>query len=392
MRKVIYICFVSVIFCSCGASSDSEVNRDWRYDLRKNSTEPFGCFLASNSLENLFPNATIENANSLFADLDKANNQTYFQEHSFLNIIVTNDFYPTVDEVDVLMKYIDKGGNVFLAAAATNPLFDSAFNTHIISEELEVGDSNLVFRLMENKDRAYSMKFPWVITYLDSTKDIVLGQQKIKKGYGTIVTKSQRGKGLLIFCTAPEILSNYFLIKDSNINYYENIFSHFNRYMNKIRWQSQITYNGNYQRPESNLYNLLKQKEYLAAFLVLLALLILYLLFESKRRQRAVPLIAPVKNESLEFTETVGRLYYHQSDHKNLGNKMVRYYLEYIRTKYNIPTSHLDNTLASKLSRRLSTDTKETEAFVSYISKIKEQSRLAENDIKFLYNQLKKYS
>ncbi len=395
MRNIVYIIIASIMLFSCGGGKDSKESvkkHDWRYDLRKNSTEPFGCFLASSSLEDLFPNAKVEMATKLFAELDKANGKSFFQEQNFLNIIVANDFYPTADEVDVLTEYIEHGGHVFLAAGSTNPRFDSAFGTHIAVQDLEVGDSNLVFHWGEDGDREYSMKFPLVITYLDSSRGDVLGEQKLKEGYGAIVTKEQIGKGTFMLCTAPEILSNYFLIKDSNINYYENIFSHFKYYTSKIRWQSQKTYNGNYQKPESNLWSLLKHKEYLAAFLVLLALLLLYLLFESKRRQRAVPVIAPVKNDSLEFTETVGRLYYHERDHQNLAEKMVRYYLEYIRTKYNISTQQLDATFAQKISRRLAKDLQETEAFVSYISKIKQASSLAESDIKFLYNQLKKYT
>lgn len=46
-----------------------------------------------------------------------------------------------------------------------------------------------------------------------------------------------------------------------------------------------------------------------------------YTVFESKRRQKFIPIIPPLHNSSLDFTETVGLLYFNKSDHSNLAEK-----------------------------------------------------------------------
>ena len=77
------------------------------------------------------------------------------------------------------------------------------------------------------------------------------------------------------------------------------------------------------------------------AYYLTLAGLGLFMIFESKRRQRVIPVIEPVKNKSLEFVETVGQLYYQQADHASIAEKKIQYWLAYVRQRFNIPTTEL---------------------------------------------------
>ncbi len=53
------------------------------------------------------------------------------------------------------------------------------------------------------------------------------------------------------------------------------------------------------------------------AFWMLLLLFLIVFLFESKRRQRLVPVIGALRNTSLDFVKTIRRLYYQRRDNHN---------------------------------------------------------------------------
>ena len=60
---------------------------------------------------------------------------------------------------------------------------------------------------------------------------------------------------------------------------------------------------------------------------------------QGKRKQRIIPVITPLKNTSLEFVETIGRLYYQKGTRSGIAHKKIIFFLDFIRTRYNIATN-----------------------------------------------------
>jgi predicted nucleic acid-binding protein len=86
-----------------------------------------------------------------------------------------------------------------------------------------------------------------------------------------------------------------------------------------------------------------------ALYLALLAFGLL-LFSEVKRRQRIVPVITPVQNSSLDFVQTIGRLYHQRKDNRNLAEKMIVNFKEFVRTKYTLDTNFLNEKFIETLS------------------------------------------
>jgi hypothetical protein len=78
--------------------------------------------------------------------------------------------------------------------------------------------------------------------------------------------------------------------------------------------------------------------------------LIIFVLFSIKRRQRIIPVVAPFRNTTLEFTETIGRLYFNRGDHKNIAEKKIRHFMEYVRSRYYVDTHDLNADFVNKLA------------------------------------------
>src|SRR5690606_24922932 len=65
-----------------------------------------------------------------------------------------------------------------------------------------------------------------------------------------------------------------------------------------------------------------------AWYLTLIALL-LFLLINSKRKQKAIPVIEPLKNTTVDFIKTVSNLYLDSKDYNSIISKRLVYFNEY---------------------------------------------------------------
>jgi hypothetical protein len=88
-----------------------------------------------------------------------------------------------------------------------------------------------------------------------------------------------------------------------------------------------------------------------AWYLFLIGLLI-FIIFNAKRKQRIVPILKPLPNLTLDFTKTIGNLYYQEGDHDNIIDKKIIYFLERIRNEYLIDTTKLDDEFIKKLHHK----------------------------------------
>jgi hypothetical protein len=95
---------------------------------------------------------------------------------------------------------------------------------------------------------------------------------------------------------------------------------------------------------------MLKQPALRAAFYIILLLAALLLFSEIKRRQRIVPVITPLQNSSVDFVTTVGRLYLQRKDNLDLARKMTIHFKEYVRNKFGLDTSILDENFEDLLA------------------------------------------
>lgn len=374
-------------------SCEDETN--WTYTLDKNSTEPYGLYLAYDQLGQIFPAAekeTIYNFNKYVSE----NRGKYSTDKKYtLLIAITDRMQLSSTEAEDLYIYISNGGSAILVSDNFSSAIDSIFELTDKEESIRYPyskeDSLSTYDVWwDNEWYPYELDLPFDVDYYD--EDEAWGLRKVKdESLANVVTRDI-GDGSIKFSNSPEMFTNYALLKDSNIGYYEKFLSPYNRDVSYIKWFSKKSLRAKRNRPDSNLMELLKQKPYRYAFLSLLAMALLFLGFETRRRQRLVAVVPPVTNDSLAFTETIGKLYYGERDNRNLAGKMIQYYLEYIRTTYNMPTTHLNQEMAYKLARKLNKPTEEIEQFIKNLNSYLAAENLSEESIKKLYITLKKYN
>ncbi len=154
------------------------------------------------------------------------------------------------------------------------------------------------------------------------------------------------GKGHLTLHAAPLVLSNYFLLQDGNEQYLNALWQTLPPNITRIYWNDYYKRSGT----ASGLDVLLRYPATRWALTIAIIILLLYILFEGKRKQRIIPVIAPLKNDSVSFVETVGRLYYNKGNHTNLAEKMAQQFLEWVRTHYFLNTNLINETFIHQLT------------------------------------------
>jgi hypothetical protein len=115
--------------------------------------------------------------------------------------------------------------------------------------------------------------------------------------------------------------------------------------------------------------------------------LIIFMFFNAKRRQRVIPIKEPLKNTTVDFTKTIGNLYYQEKDHQNIAEKKIIFFLEKIRNEYYIDTYNLDETFINRVNQKTGRTKKDIENVVFMIKKIRNQSNTTEKEL-ITFNEL----
>jgi len=107
----------------------------------------------------------------------------------------------------------------------------------------------------------------------------------------------------------------------------------------------------------------------------------LFVLFNLKRKQKQIDIIKPNKNTTVQFTETVGRLYLQHQNNQNISEKIITYFYDYLRKKYFINTSVINNDFINSVSGKSGVDKKETAELFELINHIQQQEEVSNEEL-----------
>jgi hypothetical protein len=321
---------------------------DWTENYDITSKSPYGCYVTNKLLNNIFPSQKINYNENIFFEFKDTNN--YDQKNI---LIITNDFSPDKYDLKALLNLVEKGSNLLIAAEnfgyelkdslkfkiETKNFFSAESRSKkdvVFLENLELkNDSG--FRYDKNTPLIYFSKY-------DSLTTTRLGTNQ--SGKPNFVHISM-GKGHVYLHTQPLLFTNYYLLY-GNIEYVSKVLS----YLPVKTTVFDLLYKPFRYTNRSPVRYILSQDALRSAYYLLLIGLLLYMFFQSKRRQRVIPLIEPPKNRSLEFTKTVGQLYYKRADHNDLARKMSIYFKEYLREHYFLNNLNTSNDCSELVSTK----------------------------------------
>ncbi len=347
---------------------------NWRVTVSKDDKNPYGGYVLFHQLKSIFPDASIESYR-----LPVYNQVNNYNGSNTAYIIVGPSFIPTKEDVKEMHHYVYQGNFVIASAdavgkifsdtlgfstAAGFALFNDSTSINFVNPALK-SDSNYIFR-QSTIDEYFSK--------VDTSRTIILGLNN--RGKPNFI-KVNIGEGAFYIHASPVCFSNYFMLFNNNAEYTAKALSYLPEDVTKIYWDEYYKLGpGGAATP---LRFFLTNPFLLWALRLSIIGLIVYVLFEMKRRQRVIPVITPLRNTTLDFAKTVASVYFNQKDNNSIAQKKISYFLEFVRQRFYLPTQLLDDNFIQQLSRKSGVLKTEVEQLVMVLREIELGYKVEDN-------------
>ena len=291
------------------------------------------------------------------------------------------------DELNRLLDWVSKGNTLMVSAVGFESKLLDTLNLDTRSVNIIDNFNNeyqvkLVNPLLE-ENNSYKYDRPTTFYHfnkIDTLNTAVIGLIDSYRGENkpmedSLVSsiKQPFGDGEIILNTFPQAFSNYFILQSPNQNYTAGILSYIDT--NKPIYVDTYYKTGKtfYTSP---MYLFLNTKSLKWAYYLVLIGALVYIIFEGKRKQRAIPIVKPLKNQTVDFTRTIANMYYESGKHKDIAQHKINHFLEYIRNTLHLSTSEINNSFIKNLAARSNNTVEDTQTLFKLISSLSEKTEI----------------
>lgn len=314
---------------------------DWRKNYDTGKKTPFGLYIFDREANGLLGKKLEKVRISPYQYYQK-NNQK--KPH---NILIIQKELDDVSWENIMTEVSNGSDVIWFTTKTTSKLRDTlGFRFKTVSDEasyyLQFTDKKLsknhllMDRLPDNKG------FSYIRTDTEVLGKTLRKENNDQTAINVDFIKVPFGKGHFYIHSEPLVLTNYYLLNSKN-NYLESVLSYLpNR---ETVWFLE----NDAPLSMSPLRFIHSNPPLKYAWYLLLFGLIIFVIFNAKRKQRIVPIVEPLKNTSVEFIRSIGNLYLQEGDFHEMMAKKAQYFLNKIRMDLMIDTHHLDEQFVNKL-------------------------------------------
>ncbi|WP_430467806.1 DUF4350 domain-containing protein [Winogradskyella ouciana] len=356
---------------------------NWRDSYSASDKIPLGCYILFNELETFSEGEILTSERTIYEYLKRVDTTTP-KSLVFINNYLSFD----KEESLALMDFAEKGNTVFMSG---NYFYGNTIDSLNVAVERQY--SNLYKKESDHKFTSPSLQknnrlFKDVIenshfSSIDTLTTTILGTVTTKDeddfdetNPNFIKVNVGENGGQFILHTNPFAFTNYHLMADK-ADYAATVLS----YLPK----QQIIWDNNYKSGRkvitSPLRFILNNPALKWAFYISLFGLILFVIFRGKRTQRIIPVINKLENATVDFTRTIGELYYQHGDFSNIIEKKINYFLEFVRSHYYLDTNQLNQNFIEKLAVKSSNTKEDAKALVDYLVFLKSKTNHSEQEL-----------
>lgn len=373
---------------SCNPGGSKKLNH--RITLWRKDKIPYGTYIAYENLPYLFPDAEISINQVSPSDLKSPANGNNSSdagegERKKAYVIIAPRMLPDPSEINAILNFVGEGNHVFISAFQFGDSLLRSLNVRPAPVLYSFPQSDSLRLSIYNPVSYDSLSFVYPgasydnwVSSLDSQYATILGRDA--KGRPDLLKFSYKGGGTLFLHLAPMAFTNFFLLHKQNKAYYDNALSYLPVSVKEVIWDDYFRYdkaNNNF----SAFQYILGNRSLRWAFWLALLLFGLIYLFESKRKQRMVPVVEGLRNNSLDFVKTIGRLYYQRKDNYNLALKMSAHFLDHVRTRYNLPVTVPNREFVERLSYKTGYPREPLQELVSDIQRLQEANAWTDEEL-----------
>lgn len=353
--KIYLILLLLIIIAIFFIDSNTPKPINWSPTYSLNDKIPFGMYVFDNEIKTLLKDSKIEKINTTPYEFFASNynyqdtiSGGYIKNGTFLYI----DNNANIDEesINELLTYVSYGNKAFISAndfprylldtlklnitsqySAKNKIKNSILNPKLGTKE---------YALNEGALNNYFNK-------IDTLQTTFLGTVKQDSAHVNFI-KLKYYDGEIYIHNQPVAFTNFHLLKSDHFEYAQKVASYIPK--GNVYWYTKNQTSGLIS--SSPMRFILSQPALKWAWWLFLMGMLLFMIFNAKRKQRIIPIIKPLPNTTVEFIKTIGNLYLQEGDYDNIINKKIVYFLEKIRSEYLLDTSILDDVFINKLQQK----------------------------------------
>ena len=323
---------------------------NWTETFSAHKRSPWGCELVAERARDLFPQGVTLSHDPLYLTA-QARPDTIISSGPVNHILI--DEQASWDSLDLtqLLKMVEQGDNAFVAARqwwGTGNLLDTLnissdyrWTPSEWSEEINTfvhADTTVIRFATEPLRRDSASRFVrgdhdymFERFPIDSTEVLAVKEKTDSTGTHRypVLLRMRWGKGQFYLCTTPNAFTNYALLRPEARRFMEATFALLPD--RPVIWDE--FYKTGRMESSTPLRFVLDRTPLKRAYWTMIVLLALTILVHARRRQRAIPVLEPVRNTSRDFAETIGRMYYFTGDHADLARKMCLYFKDELRQR-----------------------------------------------------------
>ena len=352
---------------------------------------PFGSYVLYQELEGLFEGRQVEPVDedpyAFLSEKDAEVNTAYI----FINDYLESD----KRQISRIKEYVAEGNSVFMSARYIGAVIEDSLGFISVPDysseirpklvpgffnESELQDSLYVFEKGVQKT-AFSVIDTLATTAIGyyKSEDLPLDQLNF--------IRIEHGDGSFYFHTLPEAFSNYYILNGKDA-YSAKLLSFINA--DKIYWDEYLK--SGRKVVTSPMRFIFNQRALTWAYYVLVVGLILFVIFKAKREQRIIEVVEPLSNTSVEFSRTIGQMYFQHKDYGNIIAKKINYLMEIIRTRFFLNTAELNGEFIEKLALKSGNNQDKTQKLIKLINHLKSKAVHSEADLIELNKQIEGFN
>lgn len=409
-----FICICTMFFAlPCCKTKNDKQKVNMTPSFSPTDKNPLGLYVANQLVRQKFTDYDLYKNDQSFKAFYSTYTQYDVNRNGRIFCVMAQQFYPNEEDLAAITDFVSNGNTLFVAANYFDTTFLNRFHLKIKDQ------SQLPFQLayQDNMQQtglrmADSTQFERTLYHyyffpldMEISRDENYTSQPIAETQNgkTCGLVFKYGSGRVIIATNATALTNYFLLTKSNYKYLDNLLSYMPTSANSL-WEDDkkkipttgITVDNYYNNVDEGgsgnpFMHLLKKPALAWAFWLLLLLAVFWVYNGMIRRQRIIEVIKPNTNSSVEFAETVARLYLLKRDNKNIALKMITYFLEQVRTKYYLNTSQLNMEFAKALTAKTGLSIEHSETLLQTIYHIQNQPAVSDYSLLDLNTQIQKF-
>jgi hypothetical protein len=354
---------------------------DWTVTFSPEDKNPYGGY----ALNELLPTAlggqrVVHSFKTLYESKDSLRGRSLF--------ILCKSFVPDRPDTEVLLKHVHDGATVFISAdffygAFADTLGIYTGDSFFQGEARLFGKDTTRLRVVAagtDSIQTYAIKRGNAFRYfqrVDSVPAWVLAKNDL---YQPVSIRVAWGKGKLILNCTPMLFTNLHLLEGENHRFAAHLLSYLPA---REAWWSEYYHLGRMEIA-TPLRFILQTEPLRWAYYLTIGALLLFIVFEAKRKQRVIPILRPLANTTLEFIGTIGLLYYQRADHKNMAEKKAQFFFDYVRTHWGISVSPTHPDFKTALMRKSGMDEATVQALLSTLQSYAAKAQLSGEELTYL--------